>query len=83
MTKGVKESLQSDIMQNQDVLFQWSWMAASVDETVGTMALRRIVELYTTIRGFAFASSCIELYKSAHKKKIQKSRWRNGQGHCE
>ena len=36
--------------------------------------LKMMVELYVTIRGFAFASSCIELYKVAHKKKLQKSK---------
>ena len=36
--------------------------------------LKMMVELYVTICGFAFASSCLELYKVAHKKKLQKSK---------
>ena len=33
--------------------------------------LKQIVKLYTTIRGFAFVLSCLEIYKQAQKKPLQ------------
>ena len=30
--------------------------------------------LYVTVRGYAFANSCLELYKQRHTKKLQKSK---------
>ena len=38
------------------------------------MLLDMIIELYVTIRGFAFANSCMELYKQLKKLTLQKSK---------
>ncbi len=59
-------------MQNGDILFQWSLISSSIEDELGMVILRKITELYLTVRGFAFASSCLELYKQQHKKKTQK-----------
>ena len=33
-----------------------------------------MVELYVTITGFSFATSCVELYKQSTKKTLQKGK---------
>lgn len=71
---GSKETLLDKIMQNEDLLFQWCVLSSRVDESVGMHVLKMITELYITIRGFAFTTACLELYKQAHKKKLQKSK---------
>lgn len=43
-------------------------------DLVSSFLLKEIVELYVTVRGQAFVSSCMELYKQAHKKTVQKKR---------
>lgn len=46
-------------------------MSGRVDEDAGMQVLKMMAKLYVTIRGFAFASPCFELYKVvAHKKKL-------------
>jgi len=72
--EGAKKNLVEAIMSNEDLLFEWALLSSRVDDDVGATVLRMIVELYTTIRGHAFTASCVELYKQAHKKKIQKSK---------
>ena len=52
----------------------WCLVTASYNDAVATTVLHKIVDLYVTIRGFAFATSCIEMYKQEHKKTLQK-RW--------
>lgn len=61
-------------MQNEELLFQWTLVTANADDAVGTDILKRISELYLTVRGFAFANSCMEMYKQRSKKKVQKSK---------
>ena len=59
---------------NADLLFQWSLLTATIGDEVGNIILKKLADLYITIRGFAFASSCLELYKQQHKKRTQKSK---------
>lgn len=74
LNMDTKDTILDDIYTNEDILFQWSLLSASVDENVGMIILQKIANLYVTIRGFAFASSCLELYKQQYKKKTQKSK---------
>lgn len=62
------------IVGNNDLLFQWCIIAAQVEEDVSKLVLQRIVSLYVTVRGFGFASSCMELYKQAQHKTMSKTR---------
>ena len=68
-----KDSVVSSIETNEDVLFQWCLMTTSAEGQF-TRLLNMIVDLYVTIRGHSFAASCVELYKQAMKKTLQKSR---------
>ena len=42
-------------------------MTANADSSIGMELLHQISELYVTVRGFAFASFCLELYKQCSK----------------
>ena len=74
ITDGFKQKLLSSIASNEDVLFYWSMLSADADEEDAQTLLKMVIELWVTIRGFAFASSWIELYKQASKKTIQRSK---------
>ena len=50
------------ILLNDDSQFEWCLVATEVDDEVA----------YITVRGFGFAKSCIELYKQAQHKTMQK-----------
>jgi hypothetical protein len=71
---STKENVMKAIMENGDILFYWSLLSDVVDDKSGALVLKMIAELYLTVRGFAFASSCLELYKQQHRKQIQKSK---------
>ena len=71
---GARKILRDKIVRNEDLQFLWSILSSRVDEEVGMTVLDMIMNLYVTIRGFAFASSCLELYKKAHGRKLQKSK---------
>lgn len=62
------------VVTNEDVLHQWSFCMLDADEHISNAILQRVVELYIRIRGFAFASSCIELYKQSSKKALSKKK---------
>ena len=72
---STKTEILDGLLKNEDLLFQWCFIArTAVDNDSSPILLKLIVELYLTVRGFAFASSCLELYKQAHKKTLQKKK---------
>ena len=74
LTDTTKRNILDAVMKNEELLFQWTLVTANADDEVGTEVLKRISELYLTVRGFAFASSCMEMYKQRNKKQLQKSK---------
>lgn len=68
---GAREILYEKIMSNEDLMFHWSILSSRVDNEV---VLGMLITLYITIRGFSFVRSCLELYKQAHHKRLQKSK---------
>ena len=74
LNDGVKVQIVTDLMKNEELLFEWRFITAEFDENIATTVLERMIKLYVTIRGFAFAKSCLELYKQRHNRKIQKSK---------
>ena len=71
---GIKVLLWRQYFKANDLCFEWGLIAFEVDSDIAMLVLRKTVELYVTVRGFAFAKSCLELYKQAQKKSQQKSR---------
>ena len=62
------------VHQNGDLQFKWYLLALEIEDNVATILLKEIVDLYVSIQGFAFASGCIEFYKQAQKKTLQKKK---------
>ena len=62
------------MLESHDVLFHWSMFGTDMDTGVGMELLKIIVQLYTTIRGFSFANSYVELFKQRTKKFLQKGK---------
>lgn len=62
------------VLANEELLFQWTIVSADVDDDIASEVLKRLGKLYLTVRGFAFASSCLEMYKMRHKQQLQKSK---------
>lgn len=75
LKEGTKAEILDGLLQNEDLLFQWCFVVrTSVDNESSPILLKQITELYLTVRGFAFATSCLELYKQANKKTLQKKK---------
>ena len=72
--KGMKDTAMKALLKINDLLFEWCLIAVEADDDISTSVLEKIVELYVTVRGFAFAKSCMEMYKQAKKKTVQNSR---------
>ena len=72
--EGMRKAMTEAVLKSNDVLFQWCLIAASSDDNTAALVLHEIVDLYVKVRGFAFASSCLELYKQEHQKTLQKRR---------
>ena len=49
--------------------FSWCLLAATIDNPVAKTLLEKIVRLYVTVRGFAFSTSWLEMYKQTHLQK--------------
>ena len=71
--EGMKDTAMKALLKSDD-LFEWCLIAVEADDDISTLVLEKIVELYVTVRGFAFAKSCMEMYKQVKKKTVQKSR---------
>ena len=73
MIEGASTCIET-ILCNNDLLFEWSIIGAEVEEEVSKLILKEMIQLYVTVRGFGFASSCLELYKQAQQKTMSKTR---------
>jgi len=64
----LKEDCIKAITTSDDVLFYWDLIAGMWNDEEREALLNMIVELWVTIRGFAYASGWMEQYKQAAKK---------------
>ena len=69
-----KEKVIQHILSDPDVLFQWALLTASLSNELALVLLEKVVTLYVTIRGFGFATSCIEMFKQITKSNLQKKK---------
>ncbi len=76
MKPGFKAEITTWVCGDEDVQFWWSTLCAitDVDNDVEEALLPRIVDLYITIQGFAFATRWMEVFKLTNKKDLQRSR---------
>ena len=63
LTEGVKLGVVDILHDNADLMFQWSVLSGEIEDSKGMAVLKAIINLYTSLRGHAFASSCLEVYK--------------------
>ena len=63
-----------DVLGDEDVLFYWSIVSSDWAKEEAEQLLKMVVDLYVTIRGFAFASAWVEEYKACTKTNLQKSK---------
>ena len=69
-----KDALRQKLMTNDEVDFHWEALSTNWEEQESKALLSIIIDHYLTIRGHAFASNWMELYKNSTKKKVQKSK---------
>jgi len=69
-----RRKIMDGLMGNEELLHQWTLLTTDKDQCIAMEVLRKICELYLTVRGFSFAASCLELYKQRSKQQIQKSK---------
>ena len=74
MTASYEGKVVPSILTNEDILYHWCMVCCDVPEELSNELLKRIVELWTTICGFSFAKSYMEMYKQAAKKVLQCSK---------
>ena len=72
--ENARQVLVDVIRKNEDLLFEWDMLSAEVEEEVSVAVLHKIIDLYVTVRGFRFATSCLEIYKQAHQTTLQKKK---------
>ena len=73
--EGTKTEILVGLMQNEELLFECCIVVrTTVNDDSSPVLLQQIAELYLTVRGFAFATSCLELYKQAHKKHCKRKK---------
>ena len=72
---GTKKKIMDKILGDEDLLFQWCFVVrTAVDIEHSEVLMTTIAELYLTVRGYEFASSCLELYKQANEQTLQKKK---------
>ena len=64
----------NDILENEDVLFQWCLLSTDLEEAEEQQLLPIIVEVYVTTHGFSFAHSLLEQYKQSKNRTTLKSK---------
>ena len=62
------------LMNDNDVLFQWCLLSATIENHVAKTLFEKLVWLYVTVRGFAFAKSWLEIFKQSNKTHLQKKK---------
>ena len=70
----LKEKAIASIQANKDVLLRWSILSADWEAEEEQALFPMIVDLWVTMRGFAFASAWVEKHKKRSKKTSQKSK---------
>ena len=73
--QGSKQSLVSDVMEDENVQFYWTMVSVDIDrEEDAQELLQKIVEVWLTIRGFSTTAVWLEEYKKASQKTTKKSK---------
>ena len=66
--KSIQKEFTEKLHSSETVMFHWSIISAEIDEDQGERVLSHIIRIYVSIRGAAFAASCLEMYKQKKQK---------------
>lgn len=70
--ENLKQALKDSINRHDTIKSKWAVLSSHMDETAATILFDEMVNLFITVRGFAFAAGCVEFFKQTHKKKPPK-----------
>lgn len=73
MVPSLAGKLVTNMLANEDVQFNWCIVCCEIPEEIAEGVLKSIAELWTTIRGFSFAKSYMEIYKQKASKSLQRA----------
>ena len=74
ITDGQKDDLLTEVVSDDEVQFHWSLVSADMCERVSRELLKRIANMWITIRGHSFSKSYVEIYKQQQKKMTSRSK---------
>lgn len=75
MNDTTRSQIMDALVFNETLRHQWTVASTvSIDDEHSLKLFKLVLELYLTIRGFAFIKSCLELYKQSSKRQIAKSK---------
>ena len=69
---GNKDIIIETVLKSEDISFQWSILASTLDHDLSKALLDMIIKEYKTLHRFAVRASYLELYKQKTKKTLQK-----------
>jgi len=72
--QGKKAKIIEQLMGNENLLFQWCFCTNDLPTEFSIPLLKQIIELFMTVHGHGYASSCLELYKERNKKTLSKKK---------
>ena len=72
MDDNFQKHLDNMLSNDDDILFNWTMITGG--ETENEEVLHEIIKLWITTRGFSFAKSIMEKYRSESKKRTAKSK---------
>ena len=64
-----RQHLENMITSDSDVLFYWTMITVTGEESLNENILYELIKLCVTIQGFSFAKSIVERYRLATKKR--------------
>ena len=71
---NLKDVLSKKLQSNVDIEYYWELVSENWGEKESSTLLSLIIDHWITVHGFAYASTWMEMYKNATKKKVQKSK---------
>ena len=74
MTEGFKSTVVKAVMGSEEVLFHWCMLTAETEDKDAEVVLGMLVDMWITVRGFAFTSQWLEIYNREKKKCLQRSK---------
>lgn len=72
--KNCKDGIVSEIVDDEDILFQWCLISTDIeDEAASQELLNMVTRLWLTIRGFSYSGAYVECYKQLTKVPLKKA----------